>query len=86
MIGDFNATLDHAAFRDVLGSGYADVAETLGNGFDPTWPVGRRILSPLFAIDHALVDERIGVRGFSTHEMPDSDHRAIFAELLLPAG
>jgi endonuclease/exonuclease/phosphatase family metal-dependent hydrolase len=86
LIGDFNATLDHAAFRDLLDSGYDDAAETLGDGLGATWPVGRRIVPPLFAIDHVLVDPRIGVRDYSVHDIPHSDHRAVFAELELPAG
>ena len=86
MIGDFNATLDHAAFRDVVGSGYADAAETLGDGFAATWRANGEHLPPLFVIDHVLADERIGIRDFSTHEISDTDHKAVYAELLLPAG
>lgn len=86
LIGDFNATLDHAAFREVLDSGYSDAAETLGDGFAATWQIGRGFPPPLFVIDHVLADERIGVGGFSAHELPDTDHKAVFAELVLPAG
>lgn len=85
LIGDFNATLDHDAFRDLLDRGYDDAAETVGAGLTPTWPVGHRE-PPLFAIDHVLVDERIGVSSFSVHEIPGTDHKAIFSELVLPAG
>jgi endonuclease/exonuclease/phosphatase family metal-dependent hydrolase len=85
LIGDFNATLDHDAFRQVVARGYDDAAATLGDGLTATWPVGRRVLPPLFAIDHVLADERIGIREFSAHDIPHSDHRAVFAELELPA-
>jgi endonuclease/exonuclease/phosphatase (EEP) superfamily protein YafD len=85
LIGDFNATLDHDDFRAVLDRGYADAADTLGDGLTATWPVGRRVLPPLFAIDHVLADERIGIRAFSAHDIPRTDHRAVFAELELPA-
>jgi endonuclease/exonuclease/phosphatase (EEP) superfamily protein YafD len=85
LIGDFNATLDHDDFRAVLDRGYADAAATLGDGLTPTWPTGRRVLPPLFAIDHVLADERIGIRAFSAHDVPRTDHRAVFAELALPA-
>jgi endonuclease/exonuclease/phosphatase family metal-dependent hydrolase len=85
LIGDFNATLDHDAFRAVLDRGYDDAAATLGDGLTPSWPVGRRVVPPLFAIDHVLADERIGIREFSAHDIPHSDHRAVYAELQLPA-
>jgi endonuclease/exonuclease/phosphatase (EEP) superfamily protein YafD len=84
LMGDFNATLDHSEFRAVLDRGYADAADTLGKGLDPTWPEHRRF-PPLVTIDHVLADERIGIRDYSTHEIAGSDHRAVFAELLLPA-
>jgi endonuclease/exonuclease/phosphatase (EEP) superfamily protein YafD len=86
LIGDFNATLDHDDFRAVLDRGYDDAAATLGDGLINTWPVGRRVVPPLFAIDHVLADERIGVRAFSAYDIAHSDHRAVFAELKLPAG
>lgn len=85
LAGDFNATLDHAEFREVLDRGYADAAETLGQGLTFTWPTNRRI-PPLVAIDHVIADARIGVRAFSAHDLDGTDHRAAFAELQLPAG
>lgn len=84
LIGDFNATLDHAAFRDLLDSGYGDAAEALGSGLTPTWQVGPGGVPPLFAIDHVLAGDAIGIRAFSAHDLPSTDHRAVFAELVLP--
>ena len=84
LMGDFNATLDHDEFRDLLDRGYDDVAETLGDGLTPTWPEQRRF-PPLVTIDHVLADERIGIRDYSTHTIARSDHRAVYAELVLPA-
>ena len=56
--GDFNATLDHSPFRAVLNRGYADAADRAGHGLEPTYPAD----SPIgIAIDHVLVDRRIGV-------------------------
>jgi len=86
LIGDFNATTDHASFRDLLDTGYDDAADTLGSGLAPTWPVEHRILPTLFAIDRVLAGSAVGIRDFSAHDLPDSDHRAVFAELELPAG
>ena len=37
LAGDFNATIDHAAFRDVLRLGYADAAREAGKALTPTW-------------------------------------------------
>jgi endonuclease/exonuclease/phosphatase (EEP) superfamily protein YafD len=82
--GDFNGTLDHREMRHVLDRGYVDAAEQAGAGLRPTWPVGRRI-PPEITIDHVLADERISVGDVSVHPVEGSDHRAVFAELFLPA-
>jgi endonuclease/exonuclease/phosphatase family metal-dependent hydrolase len=84
LAGDFNASLDHATFRDVLRLGYHDAAQQAGDALTPTWglPGGS---SGLFALDHVLVDESCAVRGYSVHCVPVSDHRAVFAEIQLPA-
>jgi endonuclease/exonuclease/phosphatase (EEP) superfamily protein YafD len=83
LAGDFNATLDHAELRRLLETGYEDAAAEVGAGLRATWPHGRRFPPPV-AIDHVLADERCGVRAFSVHPIPGTDHRAVFAELVLP--
>jgi endonuclease/exonuclease/phosphatase (EEP) superfamily protein YafD len=85
LLGDFNATVDHAEFRELLDRGYEDVAVTLGEGLTMTWPTDRRG-PPLVAIDHVVADPRIGIREFTARDIPGADHRAVFAELDLPAG
>lgn len=85
LMGDFNATLDHDEFRELLDRGYDDAAATLGDGLTPTWPEQRRF-PPLVTIDHVLADERLGISDYSTHEVAGSDHRAVFAAVVLPAG
>jgi hypothetical protein len=50
-----------------------------------TWPTDRRG-PPLVAIDHVVADPRIGIREFTARDIPGADHRAVFAELDLPAG
>jgi endonuclease/exonuclease/phosphatase (EEP) superfamily protein YafD len=85
LAGDFNATLDHAQFRRLLRRGYADAASQTGNGLVPTWgpePTGR---PALLAVDHVLADPRCAVLTTSVHWLPGSDHRALYAELRLPA-
>ncbi|HEY6491684.1 MAG TPA: endonuclease/exonuclease/phosphatase family protein [Trebonia sp.] len=80
--GDFNATLDHAAFRDVLRLGYADAALQMGDALAPTWgPPGR---NPMLTLDHVLADRSCAVLGYSVHVIPGSDHRAVYAEIQLP--
>jgi endonuclease/exonuclease/phosphatase family metal-dependent hydrolase len=82
LAGDFNATLDHAAFRDVLRLGYADAALQTGNALTPTWgPPGK---DPLLTLDHVLVDRSCAVLACSVHVVPGSDHRAVYAEIRLP--
>lgn len=82
LAGDFNATLDHAALRELIGTGYVDAADATGAGLQATWPVERRW--PGIVIDHVLVDGRGTASEVSVHEIPGSDHRAVLAELALP--
>ncbi|WP_327089615.1 endonuclease/exonuclease/phosphatase family protein [Nonomuraea sp. NBC_01738] len=83
LAGDFNASLDHAALRRLLGRGYKDAADQVGAGLIPTWPANKRI-PPIITIDHVLVDERVAVKRVSVHTVPGTDHRAVFAELAVP--
>ncbi|WP_432824330.1 endonuclease/exonuclease/phosphatase family protein [Dactylosporangium sp. CA-092794] len=91
LLGDFNATLDHAPLRRLLRAGYRDAAAARGRGLHPTWPYRTVTLpfwTPPVTLDHVLADRRIGVREFGTRRTPGSDHRAVVAELVLrpPAG
>lgn len=82
LAGDFNATFDHAPFRDLVDRGYADAAEQTGQGLDPTWsslPTG-----PPLTIDHIVVDDRCAISSYAVHDIPGSDHNAIIAEVVLP--
>lgn len=81
--GDFNATLDHAVFRDVLRLGYADAGQQAGDALTPTWGLPGRN-SALFTLDHVLVDRNCAVLGYSVHTVPGTDHRAVYAEIQLP--
>jgi len=82
LAGDFNATLDHATLRKLIGRGYADAADRAGEGLTPTW--GLTEPRPPLTIDHVLVDRRCRVDKVEIHDLPGSDHRALFAELRLP--
>lgn len=84
LIGDFNATLDHAALRRLIATGYRDAADVVGAGYARTWPYDARWYVPAVTIDHVLADRRVGVTEVSVHAAPNSDHRAVFAALQLP--
>ena len=84
LIGDFNATLDHTVLRDLIATGYRDAGDVAGEGLSATWPYDK--LFPRITIDHVLADRRIGVRRFAVHPVPRTDHRSVFAELVLPPG
>jgi endonuclease/exonuclease/phosphatase (EEP) superfamily protein YafD len=82
LAGDFNATLDHGAFRDLVDRGYADAGEEAGEGLDPTWsslPTG-----PPLTIDHIVVDSRCAISSYAVFDLPGSDHNAIISEVILP--
>jgi endonuclease/exonuclease/phosphatase (EEP) superfamily protein YafD len=84
LAGDFNASLDHRAMRDLLGRGYVDAADQVGKGLVPTWPSGR-VMPPIIAIDHVLADRRVGVAATEILRVPGTDHRGVFADLRLPS-
>jgi endonuclease/exonuclease/phosphatase (EEP) superfamily protein YafD len=85
LAGDFNATADHARFRALLRLGYRDAASQAGRGLTPTWGprLGRR--PDVLTFDHVLAGPRCAVLRVSVHALARSDHRALFAELRLPA-
>ncbi|MFE9690392.1 endonuclease/exonuclease/phosphatase family protein [Micromonospora sp. NPDC005806] len=86
LAGDFNATLDHAPLRDLIATGYVDAADQAGAGLTGTWGPYDGDPIPPVTIDHVLADRRIAVRSVAVHALPGSDHRAVLAELRLPAG
>ncbi len=85
LAGDFNSTMDHAAFRQVLSRGLVDAASEVGDGLVPTWgplPGGR---IALLTLDHVLADRRCAVVRTCAHSLPLTDHRALLADLRLPS-
>jgi endonuclease/exonuclease/phosphatase family metal-dependent hydrolase len=84
LIGDFNSTLDHAELRKLIATGYRDAADARGAGLSPTWPFDGRQLVPPVTIDHVLADRRVAVTRYAVFGVPGSDHRAVFAELVIP--
>jgi endonuclease/exonuclease/phosphatase (EEP) superfamily protein YafD len=84
LAGDFNASLDQAEFRDLVDGGYRDAGEATGKGLEPTWPSDEVLPWGLMTIDHILADRRLGVAEYEVDGLPGSDHRAIYARLVLP--
>lgn len=83
LAGDFNATLDHAKLRDLIDTGYRDAGDTIGSGLVTTWPSKLKVPLPV-TIDHVLVDEPIAITGYDVEAVNHSDHRAVYAELVVP--
>lgn len=83
VVGDLNATTDHAALRDLLAAGVRDAAEQAGSGWAPTWPTRYRRpwLRPVITIDHALVGGGLVATATRTVTVTDSDHRALVVRL-----
>jgi len=82
VLGDFNATLDHAPMRELLSAGLVDSHAELGNGWAPTWPADS-VLPPVVQLDHVLHGRGLAAVATSEHTLPGSDHRLVFAELAL---
>jgi len=84
LAGDFNATLDHQALRRILGLGWSDAADVVGQGLHGTWgPYAGKPIPPV-AIDHVLVSRRVAVRDVQMFRLRGTDHRTVLATLLIP--
>jgi endonuclease/exonuclease/phosphatase family metal-dependent hydrolase len=85
VLGDLNATVDHAVLRDWFEAGYRDSLEMVNAGLSPTWPsngitpVPGLSVPSLFQLDHVLVGPRLAVTSSRTVEIPGTDHRAVLA-------
>jgi endonuclease/exonuclease/phosphatase (EEP) superfamily protein YafD len=81
LAGDFNASNDNALFRRLLGNRFRDASEVAGSGVHGTWtPSGWPYLLHL---DHVLVDRHLGVRSTEVFQLPESDHSAVIARLVV---
>ncbi len=86
LMGDFNATYDHAPFRAMLGEGEAggatlhDAAREAGQGLVTTWPSNGAVPA-LCGIDHVVTSADVAATGLQTLAIPGSDHAALLATL-----
>ncbi|MFJ2299185.1 endonuclease/exonuclease/phosphatase family protein [Oerskovia paurometabola] len=78
LLGDFNATSDHSAFRDLLGDRFADATRLAGHGLNLSWPADRRY-PPLVDLDHVVVDAGMRVDDVGSVAIPGADHLTILA-------
>ena len=83
VVGDFNATHGHPAFRRVLRRGRLVPAhDALGRPWSPSWPINR--IPPTFTrIDHALVRGVVPL-ALEDIDTPGSDHRGFVLDVGLP--
>ena len=85
VVGDFNATLDHAPVRRLVDDGYRDAVEQSNGGWQPTWPANGLFkglpLPPLVAIDHVLAGSGLTATGAWSVPIEGSDHRALLVDL-----
>jgi endonuclease/exonuclease/phosphatase (EEP) superfamily protein YafD len=82
LAGDFNATYDHASFREVLGSRFVDATREWGAGPTVTWPEGNRVPA-MFALDHVVVEKGMPVSDVVSRQIPGTDHRALLATVVV---
>jgi endonuclease/exonuclease/phosphatase family metal-dependent hydrolase len=84
VLGDFNATVDHASLRRLADRGWRDAGELANTGWQPTWPAGGRydlLRLPFAQIDHVLVGPRLAALDMHTVGISGSDHRAVVAQV-----
>jgi len=82
IVGDFNASADHSAFRSGT-AGCTDAAAATGAGLVATWPSDwPRWLGA--QIDHVLTVGGPAPRSVEILDLPGSDHRALLTRLVLP--
>ncbi|HET7414147.1 MAG TPA: endonuclease/exonuclease/phosphatase family protein [Arthrobacter sp.] len=83
--GDFNATIDHAEFRKLLGdngAGLFDAAAAEGSRLNPTWPM-RDFLPALLTLDHIVASAEFDLAAYETKPIPGTDHKAVIGHLVL---
>lgn len=78
--GDFNATVHHQPFRELIEIGYTDAHSARGRGIGLSWRL-RGI--PLMRLDHVLTSEELEIVAVETLPHNGSDHRPVVVTLRL---
>ncbi|MET0789666.1 MAG: endonuclease/exonuclease/phosphatase family protein [Cellulomonas sp.] len=90
VVGDFNATRDHAPMRDLEEMGFRDAGEQLNQGLVATWPANwkqRRLGLPiptLLGLDHVLTSGGLVPTEVLVSDAAGSDHRGVIATVAAP--
>ncbi|WP_445185032.1 endonuclease/exonuclease/phosphatase family protein [Pseudonocardia sp. Cha107L01] len=84
VVGDVNATLDHASPRAAV-AGAFDVAADRGQGLKSTWPAAWPRWFGV-QIDHVFTSGGVHPAGARVLDLPGSDLRALLARVVLPPG
>ncbi|HKX66749.1 MAG TPA: endonuclease/exonuclease/phosphatase family protein [Intrasporangium sp.] len=84
LVGDFNASQGHPAFRSLVEEGLEDAHRVAGLGWVRAWPFGGRRVPPYVQLDHLLT------RGLSVIEagqvaIHGTDHAIIWGAYSLPS-
>jgi endonuclease/exonuclease/phosphatase (EEP) superfamily protein YafD len=84
VVGDFNSTRWNPPFGDLLAAGLHDAHEAVGQGLSRSWPnLGFPV--PIMRLDHALVNDQVGVVSVHDVDIPGSDHIGFVTELAVGA-
>ena len=78
-MGDFNATDDHAPFRNFLGTRFTDAAKQAAGGLVFTWPANIDYVPTFAGIDHIVLDSGMLAGQAKSLKIDGSDHRALLA-------
>lgn len=86
LMGDFNATWDHASFRYLLGDRFVDSGENAGEWFHMTYPTNKRLFGVIpvpaaVEIDHIVHDRGVVVGDLDTVTIAGTDHAALLGTL-----
>ncbi len=76
--GDFNATLDHRAFRALLRRGTTDATLQAGAGHLATYPAARP-WPPLVSLDHVLLRGPVAT-AVRPARVAGTDHRGLLVD------
>ena len=86
LMGDFNATWDHASFRYLLGGRFVDAGENAGEWFHMTYPANKKLFGMIpvpaaVEIDHIVHDRGVVVGDLDAVTIAGSDHKALLGTL-----
>jgi endonuclease/exonuclease/phosphatase (EEP) superfamily protein YafD len=76
VVGDFNASYWHPAFRDLLRRDLTDAHMAHGAGWSTSWPTDRSF-PPFVRLDHALTGNGLVSTDVADFRVPGSDHAGL---------